>query len=362
MGCYSSLGVLILEQFISTGATLLDKVLGGGYALRRLVHIVGDPSTGKTQLAIEACANFNRQYGSKTPIIDKSKKRVYQMMYCDSEAAFDLNYAERLGLPVDDIHFIPPGEYGITLEQWAKELEEWLESLPDDVPGLFILDSLDALPTLKELTTPIEERERGYGTEKVKLLSEIFRTTVQKMSIKNVCMIVISQTRDNITGYGPKKIFSGGNALKFYVSQRLMLKRNKVLEKTIDKQTTSYGVSIHAECDKNKCGPPFRECDFSILFNYGIDDIGGCLEYLKSKDALGLLNDDLVKTGEKDGLRTILDTVLAVTTRLKKLEGKAHREAIKNIQVAANIFWSTVETKLADSLPKNKYAEMEEDP
>ena len=285
--------------------------MGGGYALKRMTHVVGDSSTGKTQLAIEAVSTFVRQYGVE-PIYRMTKKgelltnedgspqRIYQIFYCDAEAAFDPDYAAALGCPIDDIHFVQPSDpgIGITVEDFSDSLHAFIDELPPGVPGIYILDSLDSLPTHKEATTPMSERG-GYGTEKSKSLGELFRTVVQKQNYKDVLLWIISQTRDNISGYGPKKIFSGGNAPKFYASQRISLKRVDTLKKTINGKEHIYGVKIMATCEKNKCGPPFGECEFDIIFNGGIDDLKSNIDYLHEVKQFALLPPEITTVGKE---------------------------------------------------------------
>jgi len=353
-------------QFVHSGSTLLDLKLGGGYALGRMTHIVGDPSTGKTQLAIEAAASFIKQYGQgfvqkedyaspqakvKKPVFDKDGHpvRAYQVMYCDAEAAFDLDYAEALNFPVDDVQFVEakdPG-IGITLEDFSAAINDYLDTLPDNVPGIFILDSLDSLPTLKEATTPMEDRG-GYGTEKAKELGIMFRTVCQKLQAKNVLFLCISQTRDNVSGYGPKKIFSGGNAPKFYASQRVMLKRDEVLKKVIGGKEYIYGVKIEATIDKNKIGAPYGSCTFDIIFSGGIDNLNANIEFLFESGNIKLLPEKLWKmsSGTECKQKNIpLD-------RIKEIEDPEERKQMINaVSVAVCAYHDEIKKQLEQFKP-----------
>ena len=117
--------------FFSSGCTLLDCVLGGGWATDRIINVVGDKSTGKTLIAIEACANFFNKYQDNCTIY-----------YNEAEAAFDTDYARNLGLPVEDIDFVEPC---FTVENLFTDLHTKIEKAEKDKQYLYILDSLDAL-------------------------------------------------------------------------------------------------------------------------------------------------------------------------------------------------------------------------
>lgn len=333
-----------MESFISTGCTLLDECLGGGFALRRMGHIVGDPSTNKTGIAIELAANFFKKF-------PKGK-----LTYCDAEAAFDVDYAEKLGMPIEQVEFLQPVDesVGITVEGFAKGLGDFLDSIPADQPGLFILDSLDSLPTMEEATTDFDKRSRGYGTAKAKALGEIFRSSVQKIANKEVCLLVISQTRDNVEGYGPKKIFSGGQAVKFYVSQRVMLHRKEFLKKTIDGADEIYGVHVEAEVDKNKCAPPHRKCSFDIVFGYGMDDLTSNVKYMQAKKRFDLLPPEYttVMDGKKEKMT---EQVPVVVNRVRKLDKPERLKAEAAISKSTKDYWKSRQDQLFDALPKDKY-------
>jgi len=252
-------------SFISSGSKLLDCVLGGGWPLGRVANIVGDKSTGKTLLAIEACANFARTY---------PQGRIW---YNEAEAAFDLSYAKALGLPVRKVNLV---EDCSTVEDFFDHLEGVLKE--DSVqPGLYILDSLDALSDRAELNRKIDEG--SYGAQKAKKMSELFRRSVRKIKHSQVSLLVISQVRDAIgVTFGSKHTRTGGRALDFYASQVLFLAQIGSIKRTIDKVMRPVGVNIRAKCKKNKVALPGRECDFSILFGYGVDDISASLAWLDS--------------------------------------------------------------------------------
>lgn len=247
------------HEFISTGCTVLDCVLGGGWPLGHIVNVVGDSSTGKTLLAMEAVANFFLTYNTGWCV------------YVDAESAFDIEYAKALGIPMDRVTIVDDFN---TIEDIFTDLKKARRG-----PGLYIIDSLDALSDASEMEREINQG--SYGASKAKKLSELFRRLVRQVSQQNTCVIVISQVRDAIgVMFGNKHTRSGGRALDFYASQIIWLAKLKTIEKTISKVKRPIAVTIKARCKKNKIGLPFRECEFDIKFGFGIDDAKASSEFL----------------------------------------------------------------------------------
>lgn len=279
-------------KFISSGSTLLNQILSGGWALGRCVNIVGDKSAGKTLLAIEACANFAAEY---------PKGKIW---YNEAEAAFDENYASALGLPVEDVFFVSkndPKEVHVSTEMTVDGVKEKVNDSNHTVEGLFehlqkvcnyhekhgifegiyVIDSLDAFSDRAELDREIDQGT--FGQNKAKKMSELFRRLVRKLEKAGLTVIVVSQVRDNIgVTFGSPKTRSGGRALDFYASQIIWLAEKGKIKKTIKGVERVVGVDVRAQCKKNKVGMPFRECEYSIEFGYGIDDLSSCAEWLST--------------------------------------------------------------------------------
>lgn len=255
-------------QFIRSGCTVLDCVLGGGWPLGRIVNIVGDKSTGKTLLGVEAIANLFRQYEEA------------DAWYNEIESAFDTDYARALGIPFERVNYETNCP---TVETLFKHVEENVFHADRDPsrPGLYIVDSLDALSDAAEMGRDIDAS--SYGAAKAKKLSEFFRRSTQRLKMYNTCLMIISQVRDNIgVTFGEKHSRSGGKALDFYASQALWLAHLKTLRRTVEKVERPVGITVKARCKKNKVGLPYRDCEFDIKFGYGVDDIGASLSFLSS--------------------------------------------------------------------------------
>lgn len=254
-------------RFVKSGCTLLDLAMGGGVGvLGRMTNIIGDKSTGKTLLAIEACANFNRDY---------PKGKIW---YREAEAAFDQSYAATLGMPIKAIDF--GADQLSTVEDFERDLTACCEAAKKSgQPGLYILDSLDALSDEAEMERKVGEAT--YGTGKAKQLSQMFRKLIRAIGDADVCLIIISQIRDKI-GFviGETTTRSGGKALDFYASLALKLAHIGTLVSTIKGVKRATGVRVKGKVTKNKIGLPFREAQFVIRFGYGVENYEAGMEWL----------------------------------------------------------------------------------
>lgn len=308
-------------EFISSGCINFDCVLGGGWPLGRMSNLVGDKSTGKTLCAIEAAANFARKYPDGL------------IFYREAEAAFDEDYAETLGLPVDRVDF---GEEGLgtaweTIEDIYDDLNKSCDKcLENGIPGLYIIDSLDALSSKAELSRGIDEG--SYGMEKQKQLGQMFRRLVRKIRDANIHLLIISQVREKIgIGFGDKYRRSGGKALDFYASQVVFLSHMKMLKKTVGGVERPVGIRIKAKCTKNKISLPFRECEFNVRFGYGIDELPAAIEWLEQvKQVKDLL------AGE-DAKKFI--------ARVEKLDPKEYNAEMRKVRKYFRKVWGDIESR-----------------
>ena len=317
--------------FIPSGSYLLDLVLGGqGWSQSKMANLVGDKSTGKTLLAIEACANMARI------------TRPEFIRYGEGEEAFDEPYAQSVGCP-RGIRLSAPGALR-TVEDFYEDFKAFLNTVPPNVPSMYVLDSLDSLSSEAELERDFNAG--SYGDGKAKQLSKLFRMLISDMREKNCFLLVISQIRDklNVT-FGETKTRSGGHALDFYASQIVWLAQVSTLSRTVHNIKRPYGVQIKIKNKKCKVGTPFRDAELPLLFNYGMDDETSMVDWLKETKRPIVL--DGISYGEKD-----------VSTLIAELRTEQDRAGLAQLNRALreNVgkVWSEIEDKLKQ--PMSKYA------
>lgn len=253
-------------DFFSTGCGLIDEALGGGFVLGRVSNVVGDRSSGKTLLAMESSANFASVYQDGA------------IRYGEAEEAFDPPYAEALGIPMDRIELNKDGAPLTTVEEWFDDLHRWLDALKGR-PGLYIIDSLDALSDAAEMERGFEEG--SFGGNKPKQVGKLFRMSVDRLAHERAHLMVISQLRDKLgVSFGETKTRSGGKALDFYATHIMWLAEKAKMKRKIGEVERIVGVEVQAYVKKNKVGLPFRKADYSVLYGYGVDDLMAMAEWL----------------------------------------------------------------------------------
>ncbi len=287
-------------EMTSSGSIALDEALGGGYAKWRIIEIYGPESSGKTTLTLHAIAECQKAGGTAA--------------FVDAEHALDPAYARNIWVDIDNLIVSQP-DYG---EQALEIVDALVRSGAVD---LIVVDSVAAL-------TPKAEIEGNMGDSfmglQARLMSQALRKVTGVIGKSNTTVIFINQIRMKIgVMFGNPETTTGGNALKFYASQRLEIRKKEKLESGTGDDKEAFGNRVKVKIVKNKVAPPFREVEIDVLFNEGISrawevlDIGSDRGIIKKSGAFYSYKE--TKLGQwRDNARTFLRENQKLLTEIEK--------------------------------------------
>ncbi|MDR0547105.1 MAG: recombinase RecA [Dysgonamonadaceae bacterium] len=300
-GSIMKMGDSVVEEVavIPTGSVGLNAALGvGGYPRGRVIEIYGPESSGKTTLAIHAIAEAQKAGGIAA--------------FIDAEHAFDRFYAEKLGVDVENLWISQPDSG----EQALEIAEQLIRSSAIDI---IVIDSVAALTPKAELEGEMGESKMGL---QARLMSQALRKLTAAINKTNTTCVFINQLRDKIgVMFGNPETTTGGNALKFYASVRLDIRKSSPIKDGEDVKGNQTKVKVV----KNKVAPPFRKAEFDIMFGEGISkvgelvDLGAELEVIKKSGSWYSYNDTKLAQGReaaKDCLRDNPELAEEIETKI----------------------------------------------
>jgi len=296
-------------QFIDSGSWMLNLALTNNveqaYPIGRVINPVGDYSTGKTLLACEAV-------NSVWYIQHLLKKKRVKIYYDEPEHAFDYRLAAKFNVPLQHIHGLREDLIGYKRKKGEKlfQRSRTVENLYNNIDYinkndkdydvvLYVLDSLDTLRDAREIKhlekKGIEKQDMGGG--KARVLSQLFRNSIDKVHNSNIILFILSQIRMNVgVVFGDPNTRAGGKALDHYATHIFMLK--EVRKITSDKKI-NQGIEVRVKIKKNKTGSRYNEVMMNILHGYGIDNFGSAVNFLWDNDQFERSGNYLIYYGEK---------------------------------------------------------------
>ncbi len=301
---------LVIEtQVISTGSLSLDIALGiGGLPVGRIIEIYGPESSGKTTLSLHAIAECQKKGGIAA--------------FVDAEHAFDRSYAEKLGIDVDNLIISQPDD-----GEQALEIADAL--IRSGAIDIIVIDSVAALVPKAEIEGEMGESKMGL---QARLMSQALRKLTGTINKTGCVCIFINQLREKIgVMFGNPETTTGGNALKFYASVRLDIRRIGQIKEGVE----IIGNRTKVKVAKNKLSPPFRTVEFDIIYGEGISrlgetiDLGVDYEVIKKSGSWFSYNDTKLGQG-RDSVKQILTDNPELTAEIEaKIFEKANAGAVK---------------------------------
>ena len=247
-------------ELLSSGALGIDLVLGGGYPKGRIIEIFGPESSGKTTLALHAIAENQKTGGTAA--------------FIDAEHALDPAYARKLGVDTDNLLVSQPDN-----GEQALEIVETL--VRSNAVDLIVVDSVAALVPQAEIDGDMGDSHMGL---QARLMSQALRKLTGIINKSKATVIFINQIRMKIgVMFGNPETTTGGNALKFYASVRLDVRKGELIKANNE----NVGTRTKVKVVKNKIAPPFRVAEFDIMYNEGISRTGDVLDLAVANEIVG---------------------------------------------------------------------------
>lgn len=316
-------------EVISTGSLGLDYALGvGGLPRGRIIEIFGPESSGKTTLAIHAIAQAQKEGGNAALI--------------DAEHAFDRAWAETIGVDVNRLWVAQPDN-----GEQALDIAETL--INSGAIDILVIDSVAALTPKDEIEGEMGDRNMGL---QARLMSQAMRKLTSSISRTRTCCIFINQLREKIGVFmGNPETTTGGNALKFYASVRIDIRRTEAIKNGSE----VIGNRTRAKIVKNKCAPPFKEAYFDIMYGEGISkwgemvDLAVQLELINKSGSWFSIGDERIGQGRDSAKQYLIDhpdvadrIEQEIRDNMWKLQGKNAKPpasaAAKPVSVSADDF------------------------
>jgi len=295
-----------------SGSLSLDIALGGGIPLGRIIEIYGPESSGKTTIALHAIAEIQKRGG--------------RAAFIDAEHALDLTYAKKIGVDIDTLLVSQPDD-----GEQALEITETL--VRSGGIDLIVIDSVAALTPRAEIEGTMGDSHMGLHA---RLMSQALRKLTAIVSKTNCTVIFINQMRMKIgVMFGNPETTTGGNALKFYCSIRLDVRRiDKILEKGTGEGADSevVGNRTRVKVVKNKVAPPFRQAEFDILYARGISkegdilDLGVKLGVIEKSGAYFRYGEDTIGQGREQARLHLIENPKLFSQLEKEIRARAESE------------------------------------